>query len=104
MNMEMVMYLFKCVYLVDETMFRNPLVVLETILHFTKAKKIIDNTNYNIKYVGLVDGEHFSLKDHKYIFEVISYVNKNELLDYFKKNSTTSETFEVLWKKYFKEL
>ena len=62
----MAMYLFKCVYLVDETMFRNPLAVLETILHFSKTKKIIDNY-YNIEYVDLVDGKHFGDKDNKYI-------------------------------------
>lgn len=90
------MYLFKCVYLVEENMFRDPLSVLETNLYFCKTKKIIDNTNYNIRYVGLVDGKHFSLKDRKYVFDVISYVDKNKLLDYFKKHALNSETFEIL--------
>ena len=85
-------YLINIKYSVPTNWFGSPLEVLKTNLHFTKAEKKLESYEIkNIEY-GNENGENYT-----YIYvKLISYLNKKELEEYFKKNNTRIEKIEIV--------
>ncbi len=92
--MENEQYFFRVEYHIENGIYCNPQDILETNLHFAKAKKkIID---YNFVFDRVSVGGPYGDDYLVYAVKIFSNLNRNELQKFFDQNTVNSETFIII--------
>ena len=90
----MELYFFRVEYHIENGIYGNPSDILETNLHFAKAKKKINSYEFCFDRISV--GGSYGDEYLVYLVKLYTNLNRIELGNYFNKNTVNNEDFIIL--------